>query len=1497
MTATPLMISPADAATIALGNQTIGANVDNNSAGSAEAFQASASASGSVASLTLFVDGSSSATTAIIGLYTDSSGQPGSLLTSGTITSPIAGAWNTVNVPSAAVTAGSNYWISVLSPVGTGTLYFRDTPTGTTSENSSQTTLGSLPSTWSPGAKWGNSPISAYATLAATGPALSVSPASVSMSGTVGGANPPAAYLTVSNAGAGSLTFTAASDSAWLAVGPSSGTAPQTLSVTASISGLVSGTYTGHVTVTAAGASGSPQVVPVSLSVTQPVTPGQGDWPTIEHDPGRSGTATGETQLGSGNAASLTQAWSDQLDGKVTAQPLYLSGVQVGGGTHNVAIAATNQNTVYAIDADSGTILWSDHIVAASPNCSIPGGLGISSTPVVDRASGRIFAVTDDGDLRTLSLANGTQLTAGLPLVSNPATNNVWGGLTFVNGTVYFPTGSNGCDQAPWQGGIFEVGVSGATPQLLKHWITVPSLSASTAGGGIWGYGGVSVDPSTGHVYAASSDTATNLTGNEGYTPYAGSLLALDQSLNLLGWYQPPQPQNYTCGSAPPCDQDFAATPLPFSPPGCPTMVAAGNKDGSLYITSEATLEADTGYDGSHVQAIQLNNTLDDLGLGGLFGTPLYDPATNMLYVTDSGSGYTGVSAGLVALSAQSDCTLKVAWSRAVGTAISNDPISMPTLANGVIYVGVNDGSVQAFSAASGAPLWNSGAHGFAVYAAPIVANGKVLSASWDGAAAGSTGTIRAWAPVTVPALGVTPGSLSYSGTTGGTNPAAQTVALTNNGGGALTFTATSDSSWLTVSPTSGNVPNTLSVQANMSGLTAGTYHGNVTITPSQGSPQTIPVTLSVAAPPTVPGPPTGVSAQPGNASALVSWTAPANGGSPITSYTVTADAGSTAVTSVSVTGNPPATSTTVANLTSGTPYTFIVTATNGVGTGPPSGPSPAVTPTATTQSAATLDANVSVNGTGSPTTTAAFSTAHANETLVAFVATDGPSGSGSETVTVSGAGLTWTLVGRANTQPGTAEVWTATAPAILSSVTVTSREARTSYPQMLTVMSFANSSGVGAVKAANATSGAPTATLTTTKANSLVYGVGSDWDNAQARTAGPNQTVVRQWVATSYGDTFWVQDQTNPVATAGTATTINDTGPTNDRWDLTAVEIEGANAAAPTVPAAPTGVSAQAGNASALVSWTAPANGGSPISSYTVTAYAGSTAITSVSVTGNPPATSTTVASLTNGTPYDFVVTATNGVGTGPPSGPSPTVTPIAATVTAPSLDPATPAATPVPSSVPSVTSPSFSPPAGTVVYAVFSMDSDSYTGQVTSVSSITNTGTALTWNLLGRSNDYSSVAGGFLEVWWAYNPASQSGITATANFNEATKAVAAPVGDFQILVVDHAASVQSSAAWSANDLLTSADNAPTATVTTTAAQSLVFAVFDNWNNSSTPTPGPNQSIQSLVLNTTDVDGYWVQVQSSSTPVAATMVQMSATDPGPATQWRALAWEVLAAG
>jgi hypothetical protein len=93
-----------------VGSSQVEPSIDSNPAGTAEAFLYTAVGTGSVGEVSAYLDGMSSATSVTVGLYTNTSGgNPGVLLTSGTMTSPQAGAWNTVRVSAIDVTAGTDY--------------------------------------------------------------------------------------------------------------------------------------------------------------------------------------------------------------------------------------------------------------------------------------------------------------------------------------------------------------------------------------------------------------------------------------------------------------------------------------------------------------------------------------------------------------------------------------------------------------------------------------------------------------------------------------------------------------------------------------------------------------------------------------------------------------------------------------------------------------------------------------------------------------------------------------------------------------------------------------------------------------------------------------------------------------------------------------------------------------------------------------------------------------------------------------------------------------------------------------------------------------------------------------------------------------------------------------------------------------------------------------------------------------------------------------------
>ena len=210
------------------------------------------------------------------------------------------------------------------------------------------------------------------------------------------------------------------------------------------------------------------------------------------------------------------------------------------------------------------------------------------------------------------------------------------------------------------------------------------------------------------------------------------------------------------------------------------------------------------------------------------------------------------------------------------------------------------------------------------------------------------------------------------------------------------------------------------------------------------------------------------------------------------------------------------------------------------------------------------IDASISMDQSSAKSTvsTPAFSTTSSNELLLAFVATDYLSGTNTQVSSVTGGDLTWVLVVRTNAQSGTSEIWRAFAPSALSQATVTATLSH-SVISSLTVITFTgvNTSGtngsgaIGATQSANASKGAPTATLVTTQNSSWVFGVGNDYDNAIARTPGSGQSLVHQDL-TAAGDTYWVQMQNNPTPLSGTSVIINDTAPTGDRYNLSIVEV-----------------------------------------------------------------------------------------------------------------------------------------------------------------------------------------------------------------------------------------------------------------------------------------------------------------------------------------------------
>jgi hypothetical protein len=197
-------------------------------------------------------------------------------------------------------------------------------------------------------------------------------------------------------------------------------------------------------------------------------------------------------------------------------------------------------------------------------------------------------------------------------------------------------------------------------------------------------------------------------------------------------------------------------------------------------------------------------------------------------------------------------------------------------------------------------------------------------------------------------------------------------------------------------------------------------------------------------------------------------------------------------------------------------------------------------------------DQRTPVNALVSP----AFTTSKAGELLIAYVSADG--GTKPQSVaTMTGAGLTWKLVSRSNTNGGTTEVWKAMASAVVVKAKITATLAHGGYDGLITVAAYQNASGIGSSSAAGAIRGAPSATLRPTGCNSRVVAVGHDYSHATAPAPVTGQTIAHQVLDTRAGDSFWIQ-QATAMTTAALPVTMADLIPTKDIWQLVAVEILG---------------------------------------------------------------------------------------------------------------------------------------------------------------------------------------------------------------------------------------------------------------------------------------------------------------------------------------------------
>lgn len=271
---------------------------------------------------------------------------------------------------------------------------------------------------------------------------------------------------------------------------------------------------------------------------------------TWHNNNARTGENVQEQILTPANVHTTTfgKIWSVPVDGQIYAQPLYLP------GSPNLVFVPTQNDSVYALNADTGQIVWQVSLSAPYGGvpipctdlfyeCNISPVFGITSTPVIDPSTGTIYvlAETKEGSISTpqwvhrlhaLSVQSGAEKFGGPAIIAAtaPGTKVVFSGqttqqraaLTLANGNVYVAwRGQHGWVMAYSASTLQQVGVFNTSPH--------------TNHAGIWQSGaGLAVDAS-GNVYFATSDADFN----PPLDSYGDSLIKLDPSLNFLDYFTP----------------------------------------------------------------------------------------------------------------------------------------------------------------------------------------------------------------------------------------------------------------------------------------------------------------------------------------------------------------------------------------------------------------------------------------------------------------------------------------------------------------------------------------------------------------------------------------------------------------------------------------------------------------------------------------------------------------------------------------------------------------------------------------------------------------------------------------------------------------------------------------------------------------------------------------------------------------------------------------------
>ncbi|HTW37836.1 MAG TPA: hypothetical protein VMD49_04640 [Steroidobacteraceae bacterium] len=376
---------------------------------------------------------------------------------------------------------------------------------------------------------------------------------------------------------------------------------------------------------------------------------------TYKNDIARSGQNLNESILtpANVNAASFGLLHLLPVDGKVDAQPLYLSHLQMSDGVHNVLYVATEGDSVYALDAQSGATLWQVSLLGAGESTSgavdgcdqvIPV-IGVTATPVIDRSAGThgvlyVVAMTEDDSLNYHQRLHALDVTTGAELFGGPQEITATFGSTsfvpedyeeraallLVNGTIYTAWTSH-CDVAPYGGWI--IAYSETTLKQTAVLNVAPGASGSgyeNQGPAIWMSGGGPGADAAGNIYLLTGngrfETTLTSSGFPNGGDYGNSFLKLSLAGSTLGVVDYFTMSNEVEESASDTDLgsggEMLLPDLTDSTGTVRHLVVGAGKDGNLYVVNRDSMGKYSATSNNIWQE------LDGVLSGGIWSTPAY---------------------------------------------------------------------------------------------------------------------------------------------------------------------------------------------------------------------------------------------------------------------------------------------------------------------------------------------------------------------------------------------------------------------------------------------------------------------------------------------------------------------------------------------------------------------------------------------------------------------------------------------------------------------------------------------------------------------------------------------------------------------------------------------------------------------------------------------------------------------------------------------------------